>query len=216
MKDFINGDCMDGMKDTPDNFYDLAIVDPPYGIGEDGGKSESRCNATKVKPSYFVKKGWDNNTPTTEYFKELQRVSRHQIIWGGNYFLDYLSATSCFIVWDKDNGTNDFADCELAWCSFKTAVRKFRYRWHGMIQEDMKNKEQRYHPTQKPIQLYKWLLRNYAQTHFKLLSTHVGSASDLIAFEDFGCEYRGYEIDKDYYEAASKRLANHKSQLRIF
>ena len=158
---FYNQDCIDGMVGFPDNFFDLAIVDPPYGIGEDGAKNHTRsCLADTTK---FTPKKWDSETPGDEYFIELFRVSKHQIIWGGNYFLDNLGSTPCMIVWDKDNGNNDFADCELAWTSFQTAVRKFTFRWQGMLQQNMKHKEVRIHPTQKPIPLYQWLLMNYAK-----------------------------------------------------
>jgi len=216
MKDFILGDCMDYLPDFADNYFDLAIVDPPYGIGEDGLKNHSRGKATK--PTLYTPKEWDKSPPIAEYFKELQRVSEYQIIWGGNHFIENIpnANSSSWIIWDKQNGNNDFADAELAHTSFTSAVRIFKFRWAGMLQGDMKNKEQRIHPTQKPVQLYKWLLRNYAQSHFKVLSTHVGSASDLIAFEDFGCEYVGYEIDEDYYKAACKRLEIHKRQLSLF
>ena len=119
------------------------------------------------------------------------------------------------IVWDKDNSGN-FADCELAWTSFKTAVRLFRYRWNGLLQENMANKEVRIHPTQKPIALYKWLLKNYAKPEFKIIDTHAGSCSSVIAFLEFGCQWIAFEIDKDYYEAANKRIENYKLQLKLF
>ncbi len=123
--------------------------------------------------------------------------------------------SSCWIVWDKKNGNTDFADCELAWTSFNTTVRKFEFMWHGMLQGNMKNKEVRIHPTQKPVQLYKWLLKNYAKPDFKIIDTHAGSCSSVIAFEDFGCQWIAFEIDKDYYESALKRIENHKAQLKM-
>lgn len=213
MKDFLNIDCMECLKTCSDNYFDLAIVDPPYGVGEDGLKNHSRSNSAKAKA--YIPKEWDKSTPARKYFTELIRVSKNQIIWGANHFGN-MPPSSSWIVWDKENGNNDFADAELAYTSFNSAVRIFKFRWAGMLQGDMKNKEIRIHPTQKPIQLYKWILRNYAKPTDKILDTHVGSGSSLIAFEDFGCEYVGYEIDKDYYEDASKRLANHKSQLKMF
>jgi site-specific DNA-methyltransferase (adenine-specific) len=144
---------METMARYEDNFFDLAIVDPPYGIGEDGGKSASRCKATKVKPNNFKKKYWDSAAPDSNYFNELIRVSKNQIIFGANHFIENIpfANSSSWLVWDKQNGGNDFADCELAYTSHKTAVRKFTFRWHGMLQGDMKNKEIRIHPTQKPI-----------------------------------------------------------------
>ncbi len=209
-----NMDCMEGMKEFPDKYFDLAIVDPPYGIGEDGLKNHSRGKLTA--PIKYISKNWDRKIPERNYFIQLKRISKHQIIWGGNYFIDYLNNTNCVIVWDKDNGESDFADCELAWTSFKSAVRKFRYKWQGMLQENMKNKEIRIHPTQKPIALYKWILRNYAKPGDKIIDTHVGSGSSIIAFEDAGFEYIGFEIDKDYFDAANHRISEFKKQGKLF
>ena len=197
------------MKEYPDNYFDLAIVDPPYGIG--AAKQIDLGNSNKKQK--HKTKDWDNEIPSVEYFTELQRVSENQIIWGGNYFLDCLGATRCFFIWDKQNGTNNMADAELAWASFETSVRMYR----GHIFKGIGNTNYNpIHPTQKPVALYKWLLRNYAKPDFKILDTHVGSASSLIAFEDYGCEYVGFEIDKDYYNSALKRLNQHKAQLTIF
>jgi site-specific DNA-methyltransferase (adenine-specific) len=213
-----NEDNMLLMARYPDNYFDLAIVDPPYGIGVskngfstigDGGKS---CAPRK---NYGIK-SWDSEIPKEEYFKELLRVSKNQIIWGGNYFLDYLGATSCFIVWDKDNGDFSMADCELAWSSFNTAVRKVKIRWSGMLQEDMKNKEIRLHPTQKPAALYKWLLDKYAKQGDKILDTHLGSGSIAIACADYGFNLTACELDKEYYDKAIQRIQNHLLQQKLF
>ncbi len=211
---FINADCMKYLPDFADNHFDLAIVDPPYGIGAGNykrggtqhGKSKAICN------TYTVKK-WDDNRPTGEYFKWLFRISKNQIIWGGNYYA--LQGSPCYIVWDKDNSDNNYADCELAWTSFDTAVRKFTHKWHGMLQQDMKNKEIRIHPTQKPVQLYRWLLKNYAKPGDLILDTHVGSGSSLVAciMEEF--DYIGYEIDKEYYDGAIKRIKTEKQKLKL-
>jgi len=210
---FYNMDCMDGMRQFPDKFFDLAIVDPPYGIGIDGGIG----GGVLAQKSSFVKKNWDNDAPKKEYFNELFRVSKNQIIWGANHFIERINKnSSCWIVWDKDNGKNNFADCELAWTSFKTAVRKFTYRWQGMLQGNMKNKEIRIHPTQKPVALYTWLLNNYAKKGDKILDTHVGSASSLIACHKLGFQYVGFEIDEDYFKAATERLEAVKSQVSLF
>lgn len=215
MNELYNMDCMEGMKEFPDKYFELAIVDPPYGIGEDGSKNRSRCKLAIAK-DYKPFHGNDLQAPPTEYFQELKRVSKNQIIWGANHFISKIPYdSSCWIVWDKDN-TGDFADCELAWTSFDTAVRKFKYRWNGMLQENMKNKEIRIHPTQKPVALYRWLLKNYAKQGDKILDTHVGSASSLIACHNYGFDYIGFEIDKDYYEAAKERLDAVKSQLTMF
>jgi site-specific DNA-methyltransferase (adenine-specific) len=155
MIELLQGDCMEYMATLKDNEFDLAIVDPPYGIGESGDTNNSRSKlATSREYKSFA--GGDKSAPNHEYFEQLKRVSKNQIIWGANHFCGIFGgSSSCWIVWDKDNGANDFADCELAYTSFKTAVRKFKYTWHGMIQQDMKNKEHRIHPTQKPQALYR-------------------------------------------------------------
>jgi len=203
--EFINGDCMIGMKDYPDNHFDLAIVDPPYGIGRFGSriKGNEKLN------------GWDSK-PTSEYFLELRRVSKHQIIWGANNF--NLPTSEYFIIWDKMQTVDNFASAEYAYTNVKQPAKVFRYSIH------QHNKTNKIHPTQKPVAIYKWLLHNYATPPDHsigslgdlILSTHVGSASDLVACEDMGFRYVGYEIDKDYYDAATKRLKNHISQLKIF
>ncbi len=208
-----NEDCLPAMRGMKDKQFDLAIVDPPYGIGvaKTGKVGGWKC----AKVSEYKPSDWDKDTPSNDYFKEIQRISKNQIIWGGNYFLNHLTATPCFIVWDKDN-TGNFADCELAWTSFQTATRKFKFTWNGMIQNNMKEKEHRIHPTQKPVQLYKWLLQNYAKEGDKILDTHLGSGSIAIACWDMGFDLTGYEIDKDYYDAAVNRLENHKRQMQLF
>ena len=205
------GDCMEGMKEIPDKAFDLAIVDPPYGIGEDGASNHSRGHKN-IPATKYTPKTWDKEPPPAAYFSELLRVSVNQIIFGGNFFLDHLPSTPCMIVWDKLN-SGDFADCELAWTSFKTAVRKFSFMWNGMLQQDMKNKERRIHPTQKPVRLYQWLLKKYAKPGDKILDTHLGSGSSAIACHDMGHKMTGYEFDHDYFEAAVKRLAQHQRQL---
>jgi len=211
-------DCMEGMKEFPDKYFDLAIVDPQYGInitkqnlGEGGGVYR--------KPKKYKRGSWDESAPDSGYFDLLQRKSKNQIIWGANHFIDNLPfnvSSPCWLVWDKNNGGSDFADCEIAWTSFTSPVRKFTYTWSGFIQGNMKNKETRIHPTQKPIALYKWILHNYAKPDFKIIDTHVGSGSSIIAFLDFGCEWIGFEIDEDYHTAASKRIEIHKAQLKLF
>jgi len=209
-----NTDCMEIMKTFSDKQFDLAIVDPPYGINQGGDKNASRCKYV-IAPKYHTFD--DSKPPEKEYFNELFRVSKNQIIWGANHFISRMAFdSSCWIVWDKDNGMSDFADCELAWTSFKKAVRKFKYKWNGMFQENMKNKEKRIHPTQKPVALYVWILNNYASKGTKIIDTHFGSGSICIAAHDLGFELTGIEIDKEYYNAAKKRLLNHQSQLKIF
>ena len=211
-----NEDNMKLMSRYEDNYFDLAIVDPPYGIGEDGAKNHSRGKATK--PTLYTPKQWDSSAPQKEYFKELKRVSKNVIIWGANHFIENIpnSNSSSWVVWDKQNGNNDFADCELAYTSFKSAVRKYAFRWAGMLQGDMKNKEKRIHPTQKPVKLYEWLLMNYAKEGDKILDTHLGSGSIAIACHNLGYDLTACELDKEYYESAIKRIQQHKQQVRMF
>jgi len=215
---YLNADCMNrktGLPSYPDNHFDLAIVDPPYGIGEDGGTNKTRSKLAKSK-DYGGKK-WDDKPPSRAYFKELMRVSKNQIIWGANHFISRIPFdSSCWIVWNKMNGENDFADCELAWTSFRTSVRKFEFRWQGMLQGDMKNKTIRIHPTQKPEALYRWLLSNYARHGMRLLDTHVGSASSLVVFEEMGFDYVAFETDKDYYRDSTARLEKFRRQGSLF
>lgn len=212
---YYNMDCMDGMKEFPDKYFDLAVIDPPYGIGENGSKNKSREKIAKAK-DYKTFAGKDAAPPDNKFFKELFRTSKNQIIFGANHFISRIPFdSSCWIVWDKNNGNSDFADCELAWTSFKSAVRKFKYTWQGMIQEDMKNKEFRIHPTQKPVALYRWIFEKYAEKGMKILDTHVGSASSLIAAHDAGLRYVGFELDKYYYGVSKKRLEEHTAQMRI-
>ena len=200
------------MARYPDDYFELAIVDTPYGIGESSNDNKSRSKLGKSK-DYGCKK-WDDNAPNKEYFKELKRVSKNQIIWGANHFIENIpkANSSCWVVWNKENGANDFADCELAYCSFNTAVRKVDLRWHGMLQHDMKNKEIRIHPTQKPVKLYEWLLMNYAKEGDKILDTHRGSASLDIACHNLGFDLVTCELDTDYFNDGNKRLKQHQQQ----
>lgn len=214
ISEVFNEDNMIGMARYPDKFFDLAIVDPPYGIGEDGRNNHTRGKLAKAK-DYRRNSRYDNDIPPAEYFIELFRVSKNQIIWGGNYFIQHLYDTPCFIVWDKNNGENDFADCELAWTSFKTACRKFKHTWNGMLQENMAQKEERVHPNHKPARLYKWLLTNYAQPGNKILDTHMGSQSSRIAAYQMGFDYWGFEIDREYFEAGNKRFKEQTAQLKL-
>ncbi|MCP5326783.1 MAG: site-specific DNA-methyltransferase [Oceanospirillaceae bacterium] len=208
-----NEDCIEGLKRFSDNYFDLAIVDPPYGINASKGTWGS---SNKGKVTNYGKKDWDKQTPEQDYFLELRRVSKNQIVWGANHFISRMPFdSSCWLVWDKQN-TGDFADCELAWCSFNTAVRKFVYRWNGMLQQNMKNNEIRIHPTQKPVALYEWILQNYASEGNLILDTHVGSGSSRIACDKGGFNFTGFEIDKDYWEAQEKRFSDYKRQLRLF
>ena len=208
-------DCMEMMGSMPNNWADIAICDPPYGIGEDGAKNHSRdklAAATK-----YSAKSWDSSPPGKDYFDELKRVSRNQIIWGANHFIERIGEnSSCWIVWDKVNGSNDFADCELAYTSFNSAVRKFTFTWNGMLQGDMKNKEIRIHPTQKPVKLYEWLLGNYAKPGQRILDTHGGSMSIALACHNLGFDLTLCEIDKDYFDAGVARYEQHIKQLKLY
>ena len=212
----IHGDSLQALKGYADNHFDVAIVDPPYGIGESSNDNKSRSKLGKSK-DYGCKK-WDDNAPNKEYFKELKRVSKNQIIWGANHFIENIpkANSSCWVVWNKENGANDFADCELAYCSFNTAVRKVDLRWHGMLQQDMKNKEIRIHPTQKPVKLYEWLLMNYAKEGDKILDTHLGSGSHALACWNLNFDLTAYELDPDYFEATAKRIEKHTRQIQMF
>ena len=206
---------MEYMKGLEDNAFELAICDPPYGIGENGGKAAGRNRFNNGEYKSFA--GGDIEPPNADYFKELQRVSKNQIIWGANHFMQNIClGSSCWIVWDKLTGESDFADCELAYTSFKTAVRKFQFRWSGMLQGDMKNKEHRIHPTQKPVKLYEWLLSNYAKEGDRILDTHLGSGSSAIAAHYGGFDFVGCELDKDYFKAASERIERETAQLDMF
>ena len=205
---------MEYMSGLTDNAFDLAIVDPPYGIGMAGGKIGGDKAAEAQDYKYFS--GNDLEPPKPEYFQELSRVSKEQIIWGANHFCElFKSSSPCWIVWDKEN-TGNFADCELAYTSFKTAVRKYSFKWNGMIQGDMKNKEKRIHPTQKPVKLYEWLLTNYSEKGQRILDTHLGSGSSAIAAHYFGVDFVGCELDKDYFDAASERFKSETRQIDMF
>jgi len=211
----LNIDCMEGMKQYQDKYFELAIVDPPYGIGEGSEKIKSRHHSQK---KYHVG-DWDKYSPGIEYFTELKRVCQNVVIWGANHFIEKIpdSNSSCWIVWDKNTGECDFADCELAYTSFKTSVRKYFFTWNGFRQGyDFKNKEIRIHPTQKPVALYKWILTNYANPGDKILDTHLGSGSSRIAAFDMGFDFVGFELDKEYFEASCKRFDLFKQQLKLF
>ena len=213
MIELLNCDCMEYMATVPDKYFDLAIVDPPYGIGVNVSMGRRKG---QEKSGYHKFAGGDIAPPEKAYFIELQRISKNQIIWGANHFISKIPFdSSCWLVWDKDNGDSDYSDCELAWCSFSSPVRKFKYRWAGMLQENMKNKELRIHPTQKPVALYNWLLTNYAKKGQRILDTHLGSGSSAIAAHYFGVDFVGCELDKDYFEAAKARFDMATKQLAM-
>ena len=240
-------DCMEAMRSFPDKFFDLAVVDPPYGINITGrhkakqnqcalvgggvelsavtgsygkgrppigGGSQGRIKKLKIE-STFSHAFDDSSPPNAEYFRELERVSKKRIIWGGNFF-DGLGPTSCMIVWDKKRRGMDQADCEIAWTNLPGQSRIFEFRWNGMLQENMTHKEHRIHPTQKPVALYRWIFQQYAKPGYKILDTHLGSGSSRIAAYDAGLDFWGYEIDKVYFDMQEARFAKHTAQLNLF
>lgn len=240
-----NIDCMEGMKQYPDKHFDLAICDPPYGIGEDGRSHVGRIykkdgtaivkidkrngSVIKVKPQkYKLSSGYDDKHPTPEYFNQLFRVSKFVIIWGENYMSFYQKEKqSGRIIWDKVNGGSDQSDAEIAFTNCHDSVRIVKYMWSGMLQGkslsephisqgDRSKCERRIHPNHKPILLYKWLLTNYAKPGDKILDTHLGSGSIALACHELKFDLVGYEIDKDYFDAAQNRLKNFQMQATLF
>ena len=216
-------DCVKALKRFNDKHFDLAIVDPPYGIGAD--KAQNNAALSRIKADGKSKAGrgwklyhetdWDNETPTAEYWDELFRVSKNQIVWGGNYFTEYLPPSMGWILWDKGQRDFSLADGELAWTSFNKALRIFEMSRGKAL---AKNNEQggRFHPTQKPEMLYDWILKNYAKEGDLILDTHLGSGSSRIAAYKAGFNFVGFEIDEEYFNAANKRFDNFKSQARLF
>ncbi len=201
------GDCMEFMKELPDNFAELAIIDPPYGIGAD----KKNAHSTIRDNGKWKNANWDSAVPDAEYFSELLRVSKNQIIWGGNYFLNHLYSTQCMLIWDKGVREFSLADAEIAWTSFQKSVRITTiHRCQLQLEGD------KFHPTQKPIKLYKWILKNYAKTGDRILDTHMGSQSSRIACWDLGFDFTGYELDEDYYKAGCERFADHIAQPKLF
>lgn len=219
---YFNMDCMEGMRQFPDNYFDLAIVDPVYGgvtqggyMKEQGGKKVGHELAER---RIYHQSIWAQEKTPKEYFNELFRVSKNQVIWGGNYFIESIAKDSQgWIVWDKKRNEGiGFADGELAWTSFNKALRIFRYKWDGMLQENMKDKEHRIHPTQKPVALYEWILRNYAKPGDIILDTHTGSGSSIIACKRLNFNFVAFEIDEEYYRISKERFENETAQMTLF
>ena len=210
----INDDCINILKQLPDKCIDVVLTDPPYGIGESKRNNISRSNLAKAKD--YGNKDWDITIPDKVIFDEMFRVSKNQIIFGGNYFVKYLDNSPCWIVWNKDNGNNDFADCELAWTNFKTAVRKYDWRWQGMLQQNMKNKDIRIHPTQKPLGLIEKILLDYSKENDLVLDCFSGSGTTAVACYNTNRRFICIEKDKEYYEKSKERLNEIKSQIRLF
>ena len=207
-------DCMEGLKQIPDKYFELAIVDPPYGINFGTfNRTNTDSNGIKYKANKYHNADWDKETPKDEYWEQLFGISKNQIIWGGNYFL--LPPTQCFIFWYKQNPVTNFADGELAWTSFKKPARCFDYRYYGNLQGNT-SADAKIHPTQKPVALYEWLIKNYAKPNDKILDTHLGSGSSRIAAHKANLPFMGFELDEDYFKASVKRFEQHTNQTRLF
>ena len=209
-----NEDCMDLLKRTPDKYFELSIVDPPYGINAD---IKNSIKDLKTKKSAKLSKdygnqNWDNSIPNDKYFQELKRVSKKQIIWGANFF----NLQGGMLYWHKNVTMPTYSTGELAYLSWLNKIDFVEITWHGMLQHDMKNKEVRIHPTQKPVKLYEWLLMTYAKEGDKIVDTHRGSASLDIACHNLGFDLVTCELDKDYFNDGNKRLNQHQNQLKMF
>lgn len=203
--ELIQGDCMDYMATLPDKAFELAIVDPPYGININVSMGRRKGD---LKSDYHKFAGGDKEIPSAEYFQELRRVSKNQIVWGGNYMTEHLPPSPCWLLWDKGFSEDvTFAQFEMAWTSFKSSAKKF---------DKSPNQQGRIHPTQKPVALYKWLLANYAKEGDSILDTHLGSGSIALACWDLGFDLVGIELDEDYFKAAKHRFEEYSRQARLF
>lgn len=211
-----NEDNLNLMSRYPDGHFDLAIVDPPYGLNiAKGGSFHNLKGKRPANP--HLKKNWDSSIPSEEYFKELQRVSKNQIVWGGNYMTEYLPPSRCWIFWDKLKNVDNYADGELAWTSFDRNTKKVQIQHNGFLTQDrLMGEGASIHPTQKPVKLYEWILTNFAEKGFKILDTHLGSGSIALACHNFGFDLVACELDADYYKNAIKRIRNHTNQIQIF
>lgn len=213
----LNEDCMEVMRRYPDGYFDLAVVDPIYGDIPRGGYMNGTGGGL-VKQIDYYDAIWKQPKTPPEYFRELFRISKHQVIWGGNYFVEEIGRnSSCWLVWNKDRpeGVN-FADCELAWTSFPGAARMFTYRWNGMIQQNMKHKEVRIHPTQNPVDLYRWIYHTLKiPAGAKVIDTHLGSGTNRRAAYDFGLDFVGCEIEKKYFDLQEQEYQDYISQMRL-
>ena len=209
--DVFNIDCMEYMRTLPDNYFQLAIADPPYGIGATSAnfmrKGKQTGKSLAMSGMSYTAKMWDCKAPDQKFFDELLRVCENVILWGANHYISRVPYdSSCWIVWDKQTGENLYADCELAWTTFPTAVRKFTFMWKGMFQGNMANKEERIHPTQKPVALYAWILHNYAKSGGGIFDPMMGSQSSRIAAYKMGFDYVGCELDKEYFDKGNERF----------
>lgn len=216
-------DCIEGMRHFPDKYFDLAVVDPPYGIGADKKQNEAALQRIKANGKSKAGRGWklyrdtnwDNEIPSNEYWVELFRISKNQIVWGGNYFTKYLPPSSGWLVWDKKQRNFSLADGELAWTSFDRTLRIFEISRGEALA--LNNKDGgRFHPTQKPVRLYDWIFKRFANPGDRIIDTHLGSGSSRIASHKAGLDFVGFEIDEEYFTVANKRFDAFKSQLRLF
>lgn len=198
-------DCMIGMKEYPDKYFDLAVVDPPYGIG-----AENQAGPKEHGWTQWPLKSWDSETPSIEYFNELFRVSKNQIIWGGNYMTKFLPPSKGWIIWDKGQREFSLADGEMAWTSFDKAMRIHT------LHRSVANQEIKLHPTQKPVKLYDWIFKNYSEPGQKVIDTHLGSGSSRISAHKYGLHFTGFEIDEEYFNAQQRRFKDYQSQLKLF
>lgn len=201
------------MKTIPDKYFDLCLTDPPYGLGLD--KSVGAGKLAKINV-YTPEKDWDKGIPEEKYFIEMQRISKNQIFWGGNYFIDYLKATPCMLVWNKNKSAPNFADGELAWTSFKSPLRIFKYTWDGMIQEEMGGlKEQKVHPTQKPVALFEWCLQNYSKEGDKIFDPYAGSGTTALACMKLKRDYVLCERETEFYNTIINRIEKEKPKIQF-
>jgi len=206
-----NGDCLEFMKELPDKCIDLVLTDPPYGINQGGGKNHTR--GLLAKPKNYKDYG-DKNPLTKAHFQEMERISKHQIYFGANHYISLIPFnSSSWLIWDKQNYGTDFADCEIAWTSHKTAIRKYTFMWNGMLQGNMKNKEIRIHPNQKPVDLFSMILRDYSKEDDLIFDACLGSFAVPIACYKNKLDWLGCEKDPDYFKAGQERYLQETKQL---
>jgi site-specific DNA-methyltransferase (adenine-specific) len=214
----IHGDCLDVMRSMPDAAFDCVVTDPPYGIDADSkqrARSDKQHGGAWAKSRDYGTAKWDGERPPREAFDSLRRVGRHAVVWGGNYFADLLGPTPSWIVWDKDNGTNVYADFEVAWTSHARAARKVRWRWHGMLQEPGFPRDERVHPTQKPLGLMLWVIEHYTSRNDLILDPYCGSGTTGVACAMLGRRFVGIDRDEGYVATARQRIADAESQLTM-
>lgn len=211
----IHGDCLEEMNKliAEGVKVDCVVTDPPYGIKIN---KATMGGDVLAKTTSHIMKSWDDKRPDIRYFNLIKSISKNQIIFGGNYFTDFLQPTRCWLIWDKDNGLNDFADCELVWTSFNKSIRKIKHKWAGMLQQNMKEKEKHYHPTQKPLKVMEWIILNYTEKGDTILDPFMGSGTTGVACKNLDRNFIGIELDKDYFDIAKKRIEETQVQENLF